>query len=69
MLRVQLRRSLGSRRADRALEPPTSSSLADEKRVGSFLLSTAARDPRIADLLSPAAYPRPRLHRHGRLGT
>jgi len=27
--------------------PPASSSLADEKRVGSLLLSTAARDPRI----------------------
>jgi hypothetical protein len=27
-------------------DPPTSSSLADEKRVGSLLLSTAARDPR-----------------------
>jgi len=32
--------------ADRALWPPTSSSLADEKCVGSILLSTAARDPR-----------------------
>ena len=32
--------------ADRAGKPPpTSSSLADEKRVGSLLLSTAARDP------------------------
>src|SRR4029450_5643821 len=28
--------------ADRALKPPTSSSLADKKRVGSLLLSTAA---------------------------
>jgi hypothetical protein len=27
--------------------PPTSSSLADEKRVCSLLLSTAARDPRV----------------------
>jgi hypothetical protein len=32
--------------ADRARNPPTSSSLADEKRVRSLLLSTAARDPR-----------------------
>jgi hypothetical protein len=32
--------------ADRAGKPPTSSSLAVERRVGSFLLSTAARDPR-----------------------
>jgi hypothetical protein len=31
--------------ADRAGRPPTSSSLADGKRVGSLLLSTAARDP------------------------
>jgi len=31
--------------AHRASWPPTSSSLADEKHVGSFLLSTAARDP------------------------
>jgi hypothetical protein len=31
--------------ADRALSPPTSSSLGDEKRVPSLLLSTAARDP------------------------
>jgi hypothetical protein len=28
-------------------KPPTSSSLADDKRVGSFLLSTAPRDPGI----------------------
>jgi hypothetical protein len=32
--------------ADHAGKPPTSFSLADEKRVSSFLLSTAARDPR-----------------------
>ena len=32
--------------ANRAGKPPTSSSLADEKRVGSFLLSTPARDSR-----------------------
>ena len=32
-------------RADRAQNPPTSSSLADKKRVGLLLLSTAARDP------------------------
>ena len=31
--------------ADRALNPPTSSSLADQRRVRSLLLSTAARDP------------------------
>ena len=31
--------------ADRALWPPTSSALADGMRVGSLLLSTAARDP------------------------
>jgi hypothetical protein len=31
--------------ADRAWRPPTSSSLADEQRVGSLLPSTAARDP------------------------
>jgi hypothetical protein len=31
--------------ADRAGKPPSSSSLADEKRVGSLLLSTAVRDP------------------------
>ncbi len=31
--------------ADRALWPPTSSALADEMRVGSLLLSTAARNP------------------------
>jgi hypothetical protein len=31
--------------ADRAGSPPTSSSLADKRRVGSLLLSTAARDP------------------------
>jgi hypothetical protein len=30
---------------DRASKPPTSSSLADEKRVYSLLLGTAARDP------------------------
>jgi hypothetical protein len=43
----ELLRSLRSLRADRAGKPPTSSSLADEKRVGSFLLSTAPRDPGI----------------------
>ena len=32
--------------ADRALSPPTSSSLGDERRVPSHLLSTAARDPK-----------------------
>ena len=32
-------------RADRAQNPPTSSSFADERRVGFLLLSTAARDP------------------------
>jgi hypothetical protein len=32
-------------RADRAEQPAYSSSLADEKHVGSLLLSTAARDP------------------------
>jgi hypothetical protein len=31
--------------ADRACHPPTSSSLRDEKHVGSLLRSTAARDP------------------------
>jgi hypothetical protein len=31
--------------ADRARQPPTLSSLADEKRVDSLLRSTAARDP------------------------
>jgi hypothetical protein len=31
--------------ADRAWQPPTLSSLGDEKRVPSLLLSTAARDP------------------------
>ena len=40
--------------AHRAWNPPTSSSLADEKRVCSLLLSTAARDsrrsrPRVSD--------------------
>jgi len=35
----------GSLRADRASWPPTSSSLGDEKRVPSLLLSTSARDP------------------------
>jgi hypothetical protein len=33
--------------ADRARNPPTSSSLADEKRVRSLLLSTAERDPEL----------------------
>jgi hypothetical protein len=32
--------------AHRALSPPTSSSLAEEKRLRSLLLSTAARDSR-----------------------
>jgi hypothetical protein len=40
--------SLRSFGADRALNPPTSSLLADEKRVGSLLLSTAERDPGFA---------------------
>jgi hypothetical protein len=31
--------------ADRAWQPPTSSSFGDEKRVPSLLLSAAARDP------------------------
>jgi hypothetical protein len=31
--------------ADRARRPPTLSSLADKKRIGSLLLNTAARDP------------------------
>src|SRR5215217_8144381 len=35
----------GSLRADRAVWPPTSSSLRDEKHVPLLLLSTAARDP------------------------
>src|SRR5512133_1210642 len=43
---VGLLRSLCSLRADRVAEPPTSSSLGDEKRVPSLLLSTVARDPR-----------------------
>jgi hypothetical protein len=41
------------------LSPPTSSSLADEKRVGSLLLSTAARDPwtrRVVRLAAREAY-------------
>jgi len=47
--------------ADRAGRPPTSSSLADEKRVGSLLLSTAAAPlPTLAadvcDLATLAAY-------------
>jgi hypothetical protein len=44
----------GSLSADRALWPPTSSSLADEKRVGSFLVSTAARDPVLIASLAKA---------------
>jgi len=40
-----LLRSLRSLRPDRAFVPPTSSSLRDEKRVPSLLLSTAPRDP------------------------
>ena len=40
-------RSPGSLPADRAGKPPTSSSLEDEKRVTSLLLSVAARDPRL----------------------
>jgi hypothetical protein len=35
----------GAFRADRAWQPPPSSSLREEKRVPSLLLSTAARDP------------------------
>jgi hypothetical protein len=38
--------------ADRAGRPPTLSSLADEWRVASLLLSTAARDPK---LIAPLA--------------
>jgi hypothetical protein len=44
---------------DRAEKPPTSSSFADEKRVGSLLLSTAARDPwtrRVVRLAAREAY-------------
>jgi hypothetical protein len=41
--------------ADRAGRPPTSSSLADGKRVGSLLLSTEARDPLFDCSLSLAA--------------
>jgi hypothetical protein len=44
----------GSLRADRALSPPTSSSLWDEKRVPSLLLSTAARDPCLSAPLAKA---------------
>jgi hypothetical protein len=35
--------------ADRAWNPPTSSSLRDEKHVPSLLLSTAERDPEFTD--------------------
>jgi hypothetical protein len=38
-------RLLATARSDRASKPPTSSSLADKKRVDSLLLGTAARDP------------------------
>jgi len=34
-----------ARRGSRPQKPPTSSSVADEKRVGALLLSTAPRDP------------------------
>src|SRR6188472_3269160 len=34
-----------ARRGSRPRKPPTSSSVADEKRVGALLLSTAPRDP------------------------
>jgi hypothetical protein len=44
-----------SLRADRAWKPPTSSSLADKERVGSFLLSTAARDPGLIASLADLA--------------
>jgi hypothetical protein len=43
--------------AHRALNPPASSSLADEKHVGSLLLRSAARDCRrsqLGDLLKAA---------------
>ena len=40
---------LRSLRGDRAWSPPTSSSVADEKHVGSLLLSTPARDPPVSD--------------------
>jgi len=46
--------------ADRAGRPPTLSSLADEKRVGSFLISTAARNPRVATFSQPKRIPRGR---------
>jgi hypothetical protein len=39
-----LLRSPSSLRADRAWQPPTSSSLVDEEHVPSLLLSTATRD-------------------------
>src|SRR5215211_8811841 len=46
--------------ADRARSPPTSSSFADEKRVRSLLLSTAARDPMFnCSLASPPRLPAP----------
>src|SRR5512133_1269557 len=46
-------RSLAPLAAARALNPPTSSSLGDERRVPSLLLSTAGRDPRSVPLLAP----------------
>ena len=52
---VILPRSLRSLGADRAWNPPTSSSFADKKRVGSLLLSTARRDPGCACLASLGA--------------
>ena len=41
--------------ADRAGKPPTLSSLADEKRAGSLLRSTAARDP-VFDAITQRAH-------------
>ena len=51
--RVRWPRSSSSLGADRALEPPTSSSLRDGKHVPSLLLSTAARDPCLIARLAP----------------
>src|SRR5215212_3521679 len=48
----------GSLRADRAVWPPTSSSLRDEKHVPSLLLSTTARDPIFDWFRSPRLAPR-----------
>jgi hypothetical protein len=49
---------IGRRRslADRAREAPTSSSLADQERVGSLLLSTAARDPHVTKPVTSNPY-------------